>query len=171
MTDPRPNPPPLEITYASPPARISRLRQQTWKTLLIKGVLSIFAGGLTILDALTLTAMTRSSSARPAPSVPWTEFLLVFPLGLSFLAIGITEILCSIKLRRKSTTATIVVLILQCLQFAVVLLIMGFALAGASARQIEEGAAGLVVYGVIELAFGVLISLLIKLLREPRNLV
>ncbi len=182
MTDYPTEQPIQELGYAPVSARISGLRQATWITLLVLGILTALGGlclgGSMAFAALMFTklvaSMPRSAPAAPLPS-PQLFWLIGGITAAIPLAFGTTEIVCSVKIRRGSHPASVVALAVIGLQFLLVgaaLLFGGVGLAMGTMHggpDLPAQVLGLAFYGIIEIALGFLGFLLIKVLGEART--
>jgi len=166
------------LGYAPLPSRISGLRQGTWITLLVLGIITaaggLCFGGTFAIFAMSMARMAASSGGAmrvPPAGTFWVVAAVTAGLPLLF---GITEILCSLWIRRLSQTASIVALTaigLQFLALGTMLVLAGVRMASMGARRGPDIASvimALSFYGLIEVVLGIMGILLIKVLRERR---
>ena len=163
MTQPPPDPPPLELTYAAPSRKISRLRQTTWIILLTTGC-------LTVCMALCLGGwMLAMVVPRPAAHGAWFWFRFVI-FTATPLATGIAEMIAGFKVRKRSTSGLIVGFLAVFLQLAGTLyVILGSLIRNPRILYRLEGLIGLGFYALAALLFIALLFLLFKLHQESRR--
>ncbi|MGN6367416.1 MAG: hypothetical protein ACTHN5_04055 [Phycisphaerae bacterium] len=129
-------PPPL--TYDS--SRIlpnSRTRTAAWIMLFVLGILTDLGGICMGASTAAMFALfiPRAGPPRPGAAAPnWGLVVTVVALVYVVLPVGIgsTEIVCALKVRRRSRAATITALVLTLIQLLLALGLIGFGIVAAT---------------------------------------
>ena len=123
-----------ELSYQSPSAdRMTTLRQATWITLLVVGILTLLLGTCigTAADAGIISSYNRRAGIRTPTlflrTYTWTAAVL---LVAGPLVVGVGQIICAFKIRKFSVRATIVAAVLSGILMAGLLCILALAILG-----------------------------------------